>query len=490
MLSYKRLICLLLTLLLLSGCAQTASPQTQAATESTVPETTESVPETVPETTAPDDTQPEPAFADYVCQYTDERDLAWEQDIVYFAQLYLGEKTVKGHPYLVNKDYPTTDANRRAYSKRFYDPAIRDLFIQEVFALIDRIPELTDLEINFELQRIAALLGDAHTSVYVPYDEVFPVIVEQLEQNGEMGLYCVRIPAVHENVLLARLDAINGIAIDEVLQRLNAYTSTENEYWALHHQTSIFSYMTITDLNYLRAAGIVGLEEESARFRFVTVSGETVEVELEALSLEDEYFQVTYANCDILRMGFLSYSQYGYASYFFDRPAEDALYIRLYQMVEEEEYRLEAFFQDIRDSLAYEGEVSKVIIDLRNNPGGYASVNQYLTEFLQAQEFQQVYILINGGSCSAAVIFPCMAQAAVENVVIVGTPAGQPPNFFANAQVYTLRKHDVSFTISTNYTECVADFSGSALMPDVIIYQKLDDYMNGVDTVLEYVLSQ
>lgn len=484
----KRLVCLLLALLLLCGCTQPV--QTQTPTEPTVPETTEAVPDPVPETTGPDDTQPEPVFVDYEYKYTDERDLAWEQDVVYFAQLYLGEKTVKGHPYLVNKDYPTTDANRRAYSLRFYDPAIREQFIAEVFALIDRIPELSDLEIIFAMQQIVTLLRDAHTSVYVPYGKIFPVIVEQLEQDGQLGLYCVRIPAKHDELLFARLDAINDVPIDQVMEILMTYQSAENDYWAQYCLTSMFGYMSLMDLYALQAAGIIAPEEESARFCFTTVSGETVEIELDALSLEDEYWNVRYTNRDILQSGFLSYAQYGEIPYFFEYLGEDALYIRVYQMVEEEEYRLDAFFQDIKDSLVQQDHVTKVIIDLRNNPGGYSSVIQWLTEFLEEQDFDQVYILINEGSCSAAVIFPCMAQAALENVTLVGTPAGQPPNFFANAQVYTLRKHDVSFSISTNYTECDADFTGDALMPDVIVHQTLEDYIAGRDTVLEYVLTQ
>lgn len=477
----------LVLFILLTACSCTANRTTPVTTTPNSSEPAPSTAETVE--TSPTDTKIEPVFDDYVYQYEDERDLAWEQDVVYFAQLLLGEKAVKGHPYLINQDVQVDDLANRRSMRVFFNPTLRDAFIEEVFSLINQIPELSDVEIIYEMQRIISILGDAHSMVSVPTGEIFPYAVEYLEHNGEMGLYCVRIPAEHKEVLYAKLDAINDIPIDQVIQLLTVYQSRENEYLAINRISSMLSTGQIMDKNALQAAGIMGLNDDTARFRFITQSGESIEIELEALSRGKEYNRVDFINKDVTTTYSLSYSMLGKQNYFFEYlPEQNALYIRFYQMYEEEEYRLDAFLLHIQEQLREVGGVDKLIIDVRNNPGGTSYMLDNLVAFLSQQEIGATYILINEGSFSASVVLPYKCQSSMENVTIVGTPAGQPANFLASSHTYDLLKHDITIAISYRYEECDPDFTGDALMPNILVYPSLSDFMQGKDTVLEEVL--
>ena len=276
----KGIVWLLLFALALSLLGCTTQPAPEGETEASVEET---VPEEPMETTVPE--VPEAAFDGYTCIYEEQRDREWEEDIVYFARLYLGEFVVKGHPYLTARLISIMDLENAVTQRYFYDAALRDRFIAEIKELIGKVPDLTDNQIAYELMRISALLGDAHTQVYLRAEAYFPLVVDRMENNGELGLYVTRIHQNYENLIFSELVSINGVPVEEVVDRLSVFVATENAYWADTCVTSIFYEMLIVDLNALRAAGIVGHEANNAVFGFRTDNGNVTEVNLKAVDL-------------------------------------------------------------------------------------------------------------------------------------------------------------------------------------------------------------
>ena len=61
------------------------------------------------------------------------------------------------------------------------------------------------------MERIAALLKDAHSSVVLPANELFPLNYEWLynEQTNELGLYVTLIEKKWEEALFAKVERIN-----------------------------------------------------------------------------------------------------------------------------------------------------------------------------------------------------------------------------------------------------------------------------------------
>lgn len=477
---------ILSALFLLTLCACDSQPEPTETTQ--LPETT--LPEEPTETTVPE--VPEAAFDDYVFLYENQRDLDWEEDIVYFARLFLGEHVVKGHPYLTARLISIIDLDNSVSQRYFYDAALRDTFVAEIHDLIAAVPDLNDNQIAHELMRIAALLGDAHTQVYMPAAAYFPLVVEQMEQGGELGLYATRIHEEYGDLVLSELVSINGIPVDEVMERLSVYVSTENEHWANNCITSIFNNMHIVELGALQAAGVVAHDADTAVFGFLTENGSTKEVQLTALNLAaGEYWSVPYVDCTQFGMGFLSYSRYGETSYFHQYlELYDSMYIRLYDCSADAEYRLEDLLEEVDQELRVIGAVDKIIVDVRDNPGGYVHFVDGLIDFLREANAEEIYILVDNGSFSAGTIFPSRARTKLDNVTIVGTHTAQTPNFFAGPTSLNLRKHEVYFAVSTNYFEGDPTFVGKALAPDILVYQNLEDYRMRIDTALQTVLDR
>ena len=449
-------------------------------------ETASALGETQPkEATAPTEPVVLTEFDDYFFIHTEQRDLDWEEDIVYLAKMYLGEGLVKGHPKLVNKWFTVYDKENRVTTRYFYDVALRDHFIAEIYKLIEDIPELTDSQIVFEMQRIVALLGDAHSTVNIPMGASFPFEVEQMESNGELGLYVTKIITQHDDLLYAELLEINGYSIDEVRALLGRFVSAENKY---HVDMTIFHKQMILDCSALQAAGIVGAEEDIAVFQFRTANGEIVEILLRAAedTSEADYVKRTQRIPEMLSM-----SKHGSCNYFGTYLSDDgAYYIRLYIMHSESEYRLQQFLWDCDKKIKQIGSVDKLVIDIRMNPGGYQGFIFEMLDYLKESDFEQIYILTDGATSSASVWFSFFAQEEIETAIFVGTPTGQPPNFFAgSANMYELKNHDYRFTISVSYSEIEEYFEGTAVLPDVLVYQNLHDYIKGIDTQLEAALN-
>lgn len=475
---------LLIFSMMLTACqqqdksAQTASEPTGETEESVAAESSEPVVQA--------------AFDDYTFIYSEQRDRDWEEDIVYLAQMYLGEGPVKGHASIVNEWFSVVDIDNYVTTRYFFDASLRETFISRIHDLIANVPDLTDEQIVFGLQSIVALLRDAHSNVAIPHGELFPLAVQQMEHYGSVGLYVTRVPTKHSLLICAELTAINGIDIQEVRARLEQYVSAENEYWTDHLVYSIYSSCLIMDKTALQAAGIVGADEDTALFKFLTLDRKTVEIELEALSVEDEYWSIQYEDCTPYALGTLSMYGYGEIKYFGTHLSEyDAYYIRLHNMQSESENRLEQFLWDQTNEIKRVGNIKKLIIDVRLNPGGYGDFSNEMIAYMKECNVEELYILMDGGSCSAAVWFSHRAREKLDNVVLVGTPAGQPPNFFAgSSSVYKLKKHDYYFTISASFYEMGGqDFEGDAVMPDIYLYQNLNDYIIGIDTQLQIVLN-
>lgn len=426
-----------------------------------------------------------PGFADYVCVYEDQRDLAWEQDVVFFAKAFLGDYPADGHPLLVNDDSRVYKTGGFMSMANFYQEDMRVRFIEQVYSLLDRIPELSDLGILYEMQRITAELSDTHSSVNLPITESFAFTVEPIYSDNGVQLHAVRLPSEYSDALYGQLVSINGVSIEDVIDGLSKYISHENEYWMMFRLTNIIWNDMITRKGSLQAIGVVGDQDDTAVFEFVTVDGEHIFAELPAVTPE-EYRQIDKIMGDWYASDQFSYSHYASTYYWYDyAEPSGTLYIRFNWEIEKTDYRYSDFIADFREAAS--GNAEKLIVDLRFNAGGNMQVSQDFVDAFMDMDFEQIYILIDGGSCSNAVTLAAELRQKLPNSLLVGTPAGQPANFFAAAHDYPLPNSGYTFAVSDMWYEYWTDYEYDALMPDITVYQTLEDYKNGIDTVLEYV---
>ena len=138
-----------------------------------------------------------------------------------------------------------------------------------------RIPELCDTDICYEALRIIALLEDPHARVGTASDDFLPVCFEPLGNEADVLLCAVRVPEGYAHILGGKLTAINGMPIEEIVEKLTDYTPHQNEYWPLHKSTKRYngSFSVLTQKAALHVIGVVDSDADSVEFAFETETG-------------------------------------------------------------------------------------------------------------------------------------------------------------------------------------------------------------------------
>ena len=486
----KEKICALVlaSMLMLVACGNhNDAPAEQFSTEPLPTETVAATEAAEPTEVAA--TEPEKIpFEDYEYIYTEERDLAWEEDVVFLAKAFLGVYPMKGHPLLADKEVQVWKPQNRIDFQNFYQEDLRDAFVKDIESLICQIPELTDIEIVYEMQRIVAKLSDTHSHIYLPVADIFVFMVEPFYSDESMELRLVRLPAEYQDALFGELVAINGIPIDEVVERLGKYAAHEWEYGKMYELTSIMVTGLIMRKEALQMAGIVDAEDTSAKLEIITEQGQQIFADVPAVAAET-YKSIDKVYGDWNRAKYSFYEGYQNVNYFLRYEAEEQLlYIRFNREDEMTNYRFSAFISDIKKSIS-ENSCKKIVVDFRTNGGGSGmTLHADLIEILDKATAEQIYVLIDSASYSDAILLPVELQQNLSNAVIVGTPGGQSPIFFAGRS-YALPNSGHYFWVSMGGYNYWPDYEHETLMPDITVYQTLEDYKQGIDTVLEYVRS-
>lgn len=450
-----------------------------ACGEGTTPhpvETADSVEELVPE---PVPTGYSGTMDGYVYRYPEGRDREWEEDI-----LFLAEYALNNHPYLTEM-CETRDIYRKwDKSDKFYSPELRQLFIQNVDELIEEVPQLDDTGVLYGMQKVLNTLHDAHSIVWLFYGDCFPIAFEGFYEEDGLKLYTVMVPADREDAVFCELYSVNGYNVDEVFELLTPYTSQET-------QEAVESMIINNFLPYLdplRAAGIIEKDADAVEYVLLNENGEKVSLKLTA----DTYENVQTA--DVLDMrptarGWYAYSRDDEVKYWSEYlPEDNMVYARINAFIEMKEISYDSFYDGVLEMCRSVDKPAKLVVDLRDNGGGY----QYyeLVNYASCIGFIKeltTYILIDTDSASAAVLEPVVMCDRNENAYIVGAPAMQSPIIASGRESLKFPNHEDHWIRISTRINIYDNFTDETLMPDIEIYPTIDDYKNGVDTILEAV---
>ena len=430
----------------------------------------------------------------YEPYYTEERNKLWEEDVLYLAETFLS-----GHPKLANANFVTQyfeaygGESRVDYSNMHYDEALRNQFIQEINLLIPQLSELSDAHIRYEFSRIIALLECAHSasSLSMAGIMILPLCFEPIEHAEGFSLCTVRASEEYRDLLGSQLTAINGVPIETIVEALSAYIPHENDYWPVHMLTMIFDGGVLPQRYALSVIGIVDPDAESVEATFQTADG-TRNVIVEFVSEYDFFIGLEMFEHKMISNQSARFQLDQNYWYITGRSEEGPyIYVRFVKMQEMENYTVEQLTLDVSNLLRDAEEPVKLMIDFRNNNGGRTfdgAMNRFAKN-INKYETAGTYILINGGSFSAGSGTAFVLSKTIEGAKLVGTPAGQPPNCSGAPILYSTPNYEVTFKVSDNYLYSAPGNTDDAIYPDITVYQSWEDYQNGIDTVLKYVVT-
>lgn len=387
------------------------------------------------------------------------------------------------------------------YKKYHPDPfylCSEEEFDQEIDWLCQHVDSLSDNDIFFELSAILAGMGDIHTNISLPdsfYDDLFPIGVSYFDGR----LYLTSYLEGYEqfgSYLLREIVAVNGVDISYLEQKFESIINPDNTW--VSRETFCTHYFIPAFFDW------AGCDyQDGYTFQILDENQQVQSVEAPLVS---------YAEYDAASIvlpeswTYLADAEEGNRAEYHEGDNGGYVYINLEQMGSLAESHYQELFEKTADLLEAHPECNKLVIDLRNNPGGFMRVHNYLREDVQlikALPINQTYVLIGGYTMSAAM--GCVSLFKEElNAITVGEPAGQFTSFFYYRPTIkiVLPQSQLSVSVSTNWYEgdnfagAVYDEDGrlyeweNTILPDVYIHQDIEDIRQGKDSVLEWILAQ
>lgn len=344
-------------------------------------------------------------------------------------------------------------------------------FNQAVADLKANAAELTDPQIFFGLNRIAARVGDAHTNMHVTAAtgvRTMPLRVRFFEE----GWYVISAGGSALPALGKRLVRIGPLSAAEAFERVRALIPAENRWWALQQAPQY-----LVSPQALQAAGVTA-SAESAGYEFE--DGLQITLREESVELFDLPRKAR-PNPPLYRRNAGLYYWFDYL------PESRLLYVKYDRCERDPTLSMERLAEEILAVWSRE-PVERFVFDLRNNSGGDAGVIRPLVEALGA------FLAAPGKTIPRGFVFSGRQtfSSGMRNVIdlkgsglvsILGEPTGGSPNGPSETVGFTLPNSRWQGQVSTRvypapaYTDTVP--------PDIAVPFLFADWVAERDPYLE-----
>jgi hypothetical protein len=197
---------------------------------------------------------------------------------------------------------------------------------------------------------------------------------------------------------------------------------------------------------------------------------------------------------DNLRKGY-SATEFNRGKIYYAKALSDSVYYIQYNQCREDiNFPMADFCAQITDDLKA-ADYNKIILDIRYNGGGSDGVLVPLLTLLgeiQRTGNVKLFCLVGERTFSSATINAMMMKEM--GAIVVGAPTGGSVNHFGSVNMFMLPNSGINVTYSTkliniaDYMESGHGYGIETLVPDYEAGQTLDDYLNGIDTTVQFVM--
>ena len=392
------------------------------------------------------------------------RDQHWQQDIAYLARR-LPLVHVRG----------LTSVSRTTWT-------------QAAHRLEQQVPRLTSGQIIAGMARMVALLHDDETQLILPPSAAYPFAARWI---GD-GLYLIAAPAADRWLLGARLTAVDGHPLREVVAQLSAVIDYQDPGEARGWEVG-WDKVSQDSPGYLNNASLLhwlGIARSAAAARFTvrTTQGSTRTIRLAAAgqpgsagSAGSGFPPVTYLPVP----AYLRDSADPYWLRVLDR--QRAVYLKYNRCLPGTGFQKVAN-RALADLRAHPGY--RLIVDLRNNPGGDSRPFQSLISGIRADPAinrrGRIFGLVNDFTASSATV-DTYNLGHETNALLIGQPAADPIDEFGNDNQLLRLPH---YGVVVQYTTAVINAARVRFgIPDIGVAPTLHDWLTGQDPVLAMALA-
>ncbi len=352
----------------------------------------------------------------------------------------------------------------------------QEAFSTEVERLKGDVPELEDHEVVVRILQLVARIGDSHTMVYSQPPPRVPIDLYWFAD----GLFVVRAAETERDLIGARLIAIDGRPLQEILDAIADIIPHENDPWLREMAPR---HLVAPDV--LHALGLIGAPA-LATFRFMDRAG----LEFDRVLLKTNEASINWSEAIPLEQRPL-YRRDSDRNYWYEYIAwGNTLYVAYNRCQEMASLSVDEFASELA-AFAQSHPVARLVLDLRNNSGGDSGlVTRLFTKTFVALPHvnhpDRFFVVIGPGTFSSAMM-NAISIAQQTNATLIGTPTGGKPNHFGNVRTFKLPFSGLTVQYSTRWFALIPDADPASVIPDVEVAVTSDDYFAGRDPVMERI---
>lgn len=357
-------------------------------------------------------------------------------------------------------------------------------FLARIAQIEARIDTEDSMSFGLDLQSLAALIGDSHTTTnlnsILSSGHMFPVSVKWMD--GDWVLY--QVDASHQGALGQQVTSVNGFSMDQVQEKMAPLISADNEIKLRRQLSQVFGHQEI-----MVYCGLLKPEEDLT----LTLENGT-SITLSPLSMQDQSGWPEINGLSQQRQGSAP-TDYQKGTYYFSLPLDSrTYYIQYNQCMEDPELPMETFTAQVMADLE-QGSYSVLLLDLRNNGGGSDGVIWPLLQVLRRamDRGMEGVGLIGETTFSSAIINAVELQEM--GMALVGEPASGSVDHFGSVRSAQLPNSGLRLGVSSKYIDLGELLDADAgrgvepLEPDVTAAQTMADTLAGRDSAVEWLLS-
>ncbi len=384
-------------------------------------------------------------------------------------------------------DYLITQFRR--FNPQYNQPRIKEKIETVAAQLRQQIPQLSNVQIAVEMQKITAMLEASHTEVFLhrqpkrfKFPEPLPVNLYVFPE----GIYVVEAEGEFKSLIGSRITAIDGTPIEQAIEKLRPLVPFEGEPTRLLMTRFLVLPHVLQSVSVAREPDRVNLSvvDRDNKSRTIEIASKP------SHQWRNSLLPLTAAEANSPTPLYMRRSNDLY--WFEPLPKDKAVYVRLTSMRDKPDETIAAFGHRLRQFLDKQPEIQNLIIDLRGNAGGntflYPELLRTIVGF-DTKQGNRVFALIDRVVLSAATNFSVDLDR-LTNATFIGEPIGGQPrqngdpiNFYLPYSGMLVILSNVSWNLSGPYDTRLW------IAPDIPIALTATDYFANRDPVMETVIA-
>lgn len=358
--------------------------------------------------------------------------------------------------------------------KNLYFKISEEDFIKQLEELKKKVPSYTDEQIEIELSKITASIGDTHTGSNLGPKLMYPLELHWFDE----GIYIMGTSQEYKELLDAKIVTINGMKTEEAANKIRPLLAGANESW---FRTQVMYYIPMPSV--LKYFGIINSDELELSVKLT--SGEVKKLKMKPINSK-EY--VAAERNDKSMPLYLSHPNENYWYKYLQQ--EKTIYINYSSCRQMREKPFEIFSKELWDYIDSH-EVEKLVLDIRENRGGISPILDPFIKELKKSRFNEtnkLFVIIGKDTYSSAIL-NALSLKKETKAYFVGEATGGEPNHYGEVKNFKLPNSQISVRYSTKYFNWSKEDTDT-IEPDMLIKETFEAYNNAKDPVMEWILSQ